>query len=259
MAKGRPTLKRRAPRAPRSMAPATDPALMLAFVVEMNHLAEDVFSKLGVTPAEQRKGAVRAAKDKKRTRPSAKLIARITGAGNLVSTWRRDRRYRGRDGFPRVLEIRGKGATFETLARKCVPEVPMAEVLDYICSHGEAAVYQKDKVALLGSGAVLTKRTPEITAAWLLTQFRHLAQTILYNASFPADEKGVGLFQRQVGGYLSQKDFRLYAQGVRPKLQEMCEQLEAGLSLNRRSSGSVGDREDCGVSIFVYRNTKDIG
>ena len=257
MAKGRPTLKR-GNRAPSGMVPVTDPALMLAFVVEMNHIAEDVFSKLGVPLADQRRGAVRAAKDKKRTRPSAKLMTRLTGAGNLVSTWRRDKRYRARDGFPRVLAIRGKGATFETLARKCVPEVPMTEVLGYICSHGEAAVYKKDKVALLGSGALLTKRTPEITAAWLLTQFRHMAQTVLYNASFPAEEKGVGLFQRQVGGYLSQKDFRLYAQGIRPKLQETCEQLESGLSLNRRS-GSAREREDCGVSIFVYRDTKDIG
>jgi hypothetical protein len=186
-------------------------------------------------------------------------MAAINGAGDVLSTWRRDKRYRGSDGSPRVLPIRGKGATLETLVRKCVPQMPLEEVLTYICSHGDATLYKGDRVALLGTAAILTRRTPETTLAWLLTQFRHVADTTLHNAAIPAHKvKGVGLFQRQVAGWLSEKDFRLYAKEVFPQLQEVCAQLEAGLSLDRRAKPRA-NRKECGVGLFVYQDSGSIG
>ena len=259
MAKGIPTLKRRPRRAPGVMAPPTDRALMLKLMVEMNHIAQDICRKLGVSPEEQRSAARRARRTKMRSRPSARLMAAISGTGDVLSTWRRDKRYRGPDGSPRVLPIRGKGATLETLARKCVPQMPLEEVLAFICSHGEATLYKGDRVALLGSAAVLTQRTPEMTLAWILTQFRHVADTTLHNAAIPAHQvKGVGLFQRQVAGWLSEKDFRQYAKIVFPQLQELCAQLEAGLSLDRRAKPRA-NRKECGVGVFVYQDSGSIG
>ena len=46
-----------------------------------------------------------------------------------------------------------KAPRLETLVRKCVPQMPLEEVLAYICSHGEATLYKGDRVALLGSAA----------------------------------------------------------------------------------------------------------
>jgi hypothetical protein len=123
---------------------------MLKLVVEMNHIAQDVFLKLGVSPEEQRTAALRARKTKTRLRPSARLMAAITGTGDVLSTWRRDKRYRGSDGSPRVLPIRGKGATLETLGAQMCAQMPLEEVLAFICSHGEATLYKDDRVALLG-------------------------------------------------------------------------------------------------------------
>ena len=258
MAKGRPTSQGRS-RASSVMGPPMDRELLLKLVVEMNHIAEDVFSKLGVSAEEQRLAALRARKTRTRSRPSARLMAAIHGAGDVLSTWRRDKRYCGSDGTPRVLPIRGRGATLETLARKCVPELPLEEVLAYICSHGEATRYKSDRVALLGTAAVLTQRTPEITLAWMLTQVRHVVDTTLHNAAIPADQvKGVGLFQRQVAGWLSDKDFRLYSKAVFPQLQELCAQLEAGLSLDRPAKPKA-NRKECGVGIFVYQDSGSIG
>ena len=116
----------------------------------MNHIAQDIFLKLGVSAEEQRTAALRARKTKTRLRPSARLMAAITGTGDVLSTWRRDKRYRGSDGSPRVLSIRGPGATLETLVRKCVPQMTLEEVLAFICSHGEATLYKGDRVACLG-------------------------------------------------------------------------------------------------------------
>jgi hypothetical protein len=259
MAKGRPPSTRRARRASALLGPPADRDLLLKLVVEMNHIAQDVFLKLGVSAEEQRVAAARARKTRTRLRPSARLMAAINGAGDVLSTWRRDRRYLNTDGSPRVLPIRGRGATLETLVRKCVPQMPLDEVLAYICSHGEATLYKGDRVALLGSASVLTQRMPEITLAWMLTQFRHVADTALYNAAIPAHKiKGVGLFQRQVAGWLSEKDFRVYAKDVFPQLQELCNQLEAGLSLGRRAKPRA-NRKECGVGLFVYQDSGSIG
>jgi len=259
MAKGIPTLKRRPRRASGVMGPPTDRALMLKLAVEMNHIAQDVFLKLGVSPEEQRTAALRARKTKSRLRPSARLMAAITGTGDVLSTWRRDKRYRGSDGSPRVLSIRGPGATLETLVRKCVPQMTLEEVLAFICSHGEATLYKGDRVALLGGASVLTQRTPEVTLAWLLTQFRHVADTTLHNAAIPAHRvKGAGLFQRQVAGWLSEKDFRQYAKTTFRQLQELCNQLEAGLSIDRRAKHRA-NRKECGVGLFVYQDSGNIG
>jgi len=259
MAKGIPTLKRRPRRSSGVLGPPVDRALLLKLAIEMNHITQDVLSKLGVSPEEQRVAAVRAPKIKKRGWPSARLMAAINGAGDVLSTWRRDKRYRGADGSPRVLPIRGKGATLQSLVRKCVPQMSLEEVLTYICSHGEAILYKGDRVALLGSAAVITQRTPEMTLAWMLTQFRHVADTTLRNTAVPAHMvKGTGMFQRQVAGWLSEKDFRLYTREVFPQLQELCAQLEAGVSIDRRAKPK-SNRKECGVGIFVYQDTGRIG
>jgi hypothetical protein len=240
------------------MGPATDRAFLLQLVVEMNHILQDVYLELGVSPEEQRTAALQARKTKKRSRPSAALMAIITGCADVLSTWRRDRRYLGSDGSPRVLPIRGKGATLEALARKYAPQMSLDEVLSFICTQGEATRYKGDRVALLGTSAIVTKKTPEIILAWLLTEFRHVASTMLHNAAIPARIKNAGLFQRQVAGWLSERDFRRYAQRVRPQLQELCAQLEAGLSLERRAKPRA-NRKECGVGIFVYQDSGNIG
>ena len=154
MAKGIPTLKRRPRRAAGGPGPSVDRALLLELAIEMNHITHDVLSKLKVSPKEQQIATMQARKIKKRAWPSARLMAAINGAGDVLSMWRRDKRYRGADGSPRVLLIRGKGATLESLVRKCVPQLSLEQVLTYICSHGEAILYKGDRVALLGSAAV---------------------------------------------------------------------------------------------------------
>ena len=67
-------------------------------------------------------------------------MERISGIADLLSSWRRDRRYVDPDGSPRVLPIKGKGASLQSLARKFVPDMSVSEVLAAITRHGEATV-----------------------------------------------------------------------------------------------------------------------
>ena len=258
MAKGTAT---RTPRSRRSagLGRPTDPALMFALLVEMHQMMQYFSRQLGATPEQHQRAALHARQSKSRSRPSARLIAAVEGAADVLSTWRRDKRYRGPDGSPRVLPIRGAGATLQTLVRSCAPHMSLEEVLNYICSHGEATRYKEGRVALLGSPAMLTPRTPEVTLAWLLTQCRHVADTTLHNAAIPVDQlKTRAYFQKQVAGWLSEKDFQKYAKETSPLLQELCNQLEAGLSLNRRAKPR-GNRRACGVGLFLFQDLRSIG
>jgi hypothetical protein len=258
MAKGLPTRRRRPRRASDVMGPPTDRALLLQLVLEVNQILQDTLGEFGVTLKEQRNAAFRARKAKKRARPSAAFVTRITSCGDVLSSWPLDRRYVGSDGNPRVLRIRGRGATLETLAHKYAPQMTLEQVLDFICKQGEAAIFKGDRVALLGSPAVIARQTPELLLAWAVTTFRHLASTTIHNAAIPAHIKNTGLFQRPVAGWLSDPDFRRYAQEVRPQLQELFNQLEAGLSLERRTKPRA-NRKECGVSLFVYQDSGNIG
>jgi hypothetical protein len=230
---------------------------MLQLVVEMNHLWQDIYRQLGITAQVQAKGGRLARKDTSRRRPSTNLMTSLMGVSDVLSMWRRDKRYLRGEGVPRVLPIHGKGASLESLARRCAPNIPLAEVLDTMCRQGEAMVYKDGKVALLGSSAMMTQRTPEMTLAWLLTQFRHMAETTLYNASIASTVKREGLFQRQVAGWLTEREFKRFAQAIRTNYQEFCALAEIGLSpAGRRPRG---DRLECGVGLFLYRDSGKLG
>jgi hypothetical protein len=91
------------------------------------------------------------------------------------------------------------------------------------------------QLLLDGLAGSLTSWARPVIVLWLLTAFRHVAGTLLHHAAVPVHLKNSGLFQRQVVGWLSERDFRRYSQGMRPRLQDLCTALEASLSLERRT------------------------
>jgi hypothetical protein len=228
---------------------------MLRLVTEMSRFSTDLLGQMGISPQTQARGT-RLARNTSRRRTAAALMATQMDVGDVLSTWRRDKRYTGIDGIPRVLPIRGKGVTLETLARRCAPKVPLQDVLETICRQGEVIVYKGTKVALLGSSAIIPRSTPEMTLAWLITQFRHIADTALYNAMLPSTHKSAGLLQRQVAGWLSEKEFTRFAQQSRLQFHEFCVQLENRLPPPGRRRGN---RRECGVGLFLYRDPRHPG
>jgi len=226
--------------------------LLVRLVEELQQVGMESMEALGVSRKEQMAAYRRAVKGAApEDRPSTLLMDRIFAIGNLLSSWRRDKRYVDRNGSPRVLPISGKGATLETLARKFVPTMPLDEVVTVITRHGGATTYRGDKVALVGSTVVLHPKTAEMTLASLVTQFRRVASTMLTNASLPESKKGLGRFERQVTGVLSEREFNKYARTLRPQFQDLCDRAEAGLKL-ADLKGRNG--KTCGIAIFVFRD-----
>jgi Family of unknown function (DUF6502) len=238
---------------PLSPATPSKRELLLNLAQELQEMTIESMEGLGVSRKQQMMTYRRASKGVgSKERPSTRLMDRISGIADLLSSWRRDRRYVQPDGSPRVLPINGKGASLETLARKFVPEMSVSEVLAAITRHGEATAYQGDKVALVGGSVLLTPKTAEMTLALLVNRIRRVSKTLLHNVSLPEGSKGHTRFERHVFGVLSEREFNEYARVMRSQLQDLCDRAESGLELAADKKGRK--RKACGIGIFVFRD-----
>jgi hypothetical protein len=237
------------------LTPATNGKreLLLQLAHELQQMTIESMEGLGVSRKEQMVTYRRASRGVgSKEPPSTRLMERTFAIADLLSSWRRDRRYVDSDGSPRVLPIKGKGASLETLAKKFVPEMSVSEVLTAITRHGEATAYRGNKVALVGGSVLLTPKTAEMTLALLVTRIRQVSKTLLHNVSLPEGSKGHGRFERHVHGVLSEREFNEYARVMRTQLQDLCDRAESGLELAADKKGRK--RKACGIGVFIYRD-----
>ena len=227
--------------------------LLLKLAQELQEMMIESMEGLGISRKEQSLAYRRASKGlSRKERPSTRLMGRIAGISDLLTSWRRDRRYLQPDGSPRVLPIKGRGPSLESLAKKFVPDMPVSEVVTAITRHGEVTAYQGDKVALVGGSVLLTPKTAEVALAMLVNRIGRFSQTLLHNVALPEGSKGQGRFERHVFGVLSEREFAHYAQAMRSQLQDLCDRAESGLDLAADKKGRK--RKGCGIGIFVFRD-----
>jgi hypothetical protein len=240
------------------LGPPTDRRLIVDLLKEMHHIVLDTAAELGVSATDRRRALASAGRDKKRPRLSVSTLQPTYGLAGILARWRFDKRYLRPDGSPRVLAIRGKGATFETLAQRFVPILPIEEAVRMICENAEVTRLKGDKIALIGSPVMISPKTPEIIVASLILRFRRLAETTVYNAAIPANVKGTGRFERVVTGVLTDKEYREFSQSVRQQLQDLCEQVE-GIIRQPTSSRSRRAKNTCGIGLYVFKDDGNIG
>ena len=102
------------------LSPATpgNRELLLKLAQELQQMTIESMEGLGVSRKEQMVTYRRASKGVgSKDRPSTRLMDRISAIADLLSSWRRDKRYVQADGSPRVLPIHGKGASLSNRSR----------------------------------------------------------------------------------------------------------------------------------------------
>jgi hypothetical protein len=237
------------------LGPPTDRRLIVDLLKEMHHSVLDTAAELGVSATDQRRALRLAGKDKKRLRPSLSTTQPSYRLAGVLARWRFDKRYLRPDGTPRVLSIKGKGATVETLAPPFVPTLPVEEVVEMFCENAEVTRLKGDQIALIGSPVMIAPKTPEVTVASFTLRFRRLAETTVYNAAIPANVKGTGHFERLVTGVLADKEFREFSQSVRQQLQDLCDRVDAGIQQPApRSKSRAKKGKSCGIGLYVFRD-----
>lgn len=241
------------------LGPPSDRELVVQLLTEMQHIMLDAGATLGATAAEARQAVQRAQGGGKRARPSRTTLQLSHDLSALLAYWRQNTRFCFANGTPRVLPITGKGATFETLARKFVPRLALSRVLKLICENAEVMRMAGNKLVLLGSPVLIEQKTPEILLASLVLRFRRLAETTLHNAAIPAHVRGTGRFERLVTGELSEEEFERFSRGVRQKLQDVCDYVDAGIGQPGGSGRTRAQRKTCGIGLYVFKDDDDIG
>jgi uncharacterized protein DUF6502 len=247
-------VRRKSRKAALLRAPA-DSKVISNLAREFYQIVFDTVSQFGLSPQNQRRAFKHAAIHKDDSRPSFVVIGKFAQLGEILRTWHSDRDYRDDDGNLCALPVSGTGRSFEKLARKFLPDVPVQEVVESLCATGEVVKGRTGKLVMVGSPIVIYPKVPEVSLAGLVMQVRLLAGTALHNARIQPGVKGSGRFQRLTYGFMSARDFKSYARSVRPSLQEVCnhvEKLTVGQNARTNRRGRM-----CGVGIYVFRDTRN--
>src|ERR1700686_523581 len=219
--------------------------LLLKLAQELQEMTIESMEGLGVSRKEQMVTYRRATRGVgSKERPSTRLMDRISAIADLLSSWRRDKRYVQADGSPRVLPIHGKGASCGDLgAEICAGDVgERGPRRDYPPRRGHHLSGQPSRSG--GGSVLLTPKTAEMALALLVNRIGRVSQTLLHNASLPEGSKGLSRFERHVFGVLSEREFNEYARVMRTQLQDLCDRAESGLELAADKRGRK--RKACG-------------
>ena len=175
----------------------------------------------------------------------------------IVERWRRDPQY-AKGGLPKVLRIKGKGASLESLVKRCAPELSLAQALEMLCTQCEVRTLKGDRVALVGNPVNIMRRTPVTSLAWMTGQLRRLAGTCVFNAKIPAHKKGAGRFERRVSGALTPAQLKIWSREVRQRLQETSDRVEEGLG-PQDPRQRTGKETTCGIGLYIFVDDDELG
>lgn len=229
---------------------ARDRETVLKLSVELQQLTFDIQAQLGVAARERsRIYSLAMTRRSKASRASDKVLASSHQMSKILAAWHRSPEYLSIDGSPKVIPIHGKGITFETLVRRYLPKMPIAQAVDFLVAHTDVRRRPEARLALLGSPAFIFGRTPESALAIINQRFRRLSRSIIKNSKLPQHMKGTGLYERQVSGRMTKKESQEFAREIREQLQDVIDHVDTRLEERRPGKGT---RRECGVTVFLW-------
>jgi len=188
----------------------------------------------------------------------------IHGLGRMLLEWSRDEEYVGPDGKPKVLAIKGPGATFETLAKRALPGSPLDPIVARACETAEVRKRPGGKIALLGSILVKVLKSPESHLAHVIRQIDQFLSTSLHNQRMHRQGRAGGRMERLSTGVIVASEFKALMRELRPQIYDLLLTVDSSLqarepktrrALKRATAVSVGvyvsqepDLERAGVS-----------
>jgi hypothetical protein len=234
--------------------PATPCAEELA--VELYTLVRLALGELGVSRAQQRRALERSRHLKAPPKVSGRILRAGLGVGSILLEWSRRAPYLDSQGKPRVLLISGPGATFETLARRFLPHIPLAEVVALACENSEVVTRPGNRIALLGSILVKLGDSKERYLAHAIRQIDQLLQTLLHNWRVVRVSPESGRMERAVIGVIARADFKAFMDELRPQIYDLLLRVDSSIERNQpRSARSL--RNATAVSVSVYAGQED--
>jgi hypothetical protein len=230
-------------------------AALEALALELYGVIRAALKKYGLSPGEQKKFFAQSQRNSNIKHVSVELLGQIRPLSDLLTTWFEEVPYVDSVGAPRVLKIEGQGATFETLASRFLPEVPLREVVALACRAANVGTLSGERIALYGDAMVNLRRNRDGVLAQNILHVRQIFDTCLYNAQRDFEDDKPGRQERIVTHVLSTMEFEKFQGEVRGQLHDLCERFGRLLkSAAERSTRQKQPRGQAGIGIYVYYN-----
>jgi hypothetical protein len=169
----------------------------------------------------------------------------------LLLEWSRSPQYVDAKGHPRVLSIKGRGATFETLARQFLPKMALANVINLACATTEVSKLAKGNIALVGGSMVSAAGSNAGALAHAVRQIDQLVETSLYNAHLKLHQLTQGRMQRLVVGVISRAECKDLMRELRPPIADLLARVES-FAEQRRPRNRKALKTATAISVGVY-------
>jgi hypothetical protein len=230
-------------------------AALEALLLELYGVIREALKKYGLSSVEQKNFFAQSQRRSNIKQTSVELLAQIRPLSDLLTTWFEEVPYVDSVGAPRVLKIEGHGATFETLARRFLPGMSLADVVALACRTANVGTLPGGRIALYGDAMVNLRRSREGVLAQNILHVRQIFDTCLYNAQRDPDDDKPGRQERIVTHVLSTMEFEKFQGEVRGQLHDLCERFDRLLkSAAERSTRQKQPRGQAGIGIYVYYN-----
>jgi Family of unknown function (DUF6502) len=219
--------------------------------VELYTIAHLGLRRFGLTAAEHRRALDRASRLKVIPPTSGPLLRDALSLSALLLEWSRSPQYVDAKGHPRVLSIKGGGATFETLARQFLPKMPLANVINLACATTEVSKLPKGNIALVGGSMVSAAGSNAGALAHAVRQIDQLLETSLYNAHLKLHQLTQGRMQRLVVGVISRAECKDLMRELRPPIADLLARVESFVE-QRRPRNRKALKTATAISVGVY-------
>jgi hypothetical protein len=219
---------------------------------ELYTLVRLALGEFGVTRGQQRRALERSGPLKTPPNVSGRILRAQLGVGEILLEWSRKAPYLDSEGKPRVLSIAGPGATFESLARRFLPNIPLEEVVALACENSEVLTRPGNRVALLGSILVKPGVTREKYLAHAIRQIDQLLQTLLHNWRVKRNSTEKGRMERVVIGLISRANFKPFMDELRPQIYDLLLRVDSSTERNQpKTARSLRTASAVSVSVNV--------
>src|SRR5579863_5134813 len=104
-----------------------------ALALELYGIIHAALKQYGLSPLQQKRFFTQSQRRSSIRHASVELLGQIRPLGDLMTSWSEEAPYVDSVGAPRVLKIEGNGATFESLSKRFLPGVPVANVVSLAC------------------------------------------------------------------------------------------------------------------------------
>jgi hypothetical protein len=212
------------------------------------------FAEFGTTRAQFERAWRRARREKRVPAASGPLLSDIRRVGDIIEQWSRSPAYTESDGKPRVLSLEGPGATFETLARRALPKMALARVVELAQEVGEVGLQPGGRI--FGSIFIGLKSSEERQLAHLVRALVGLLANGVHNRRNANMHQDEGLISRISTGVIAADKLPSLVGELRPRIYDLLLGLESSFeSRAPRTARGFKNASAVELSVFLSADT----